>query len=67
MGHGFKRQNLVKTIIAMAESLNLITVAEGIETSEQLCYLKGMGCQLGQGYIFSRPLTVENIEKLLEK
>ena len=67
LGHGFKRQNLVKTIIAMAESLNLITVAEGIETSEQLCYLKGMGCQLGQGYIFSRPLTVENIEKLLEK
>lgn len=67
LGHGLKRQNLVKTIIAMAESLNLITVAEGIETSEQLCYLKGMGCQLGQGYIFSRPLTVENIEKLLKK
>lgn len=65
--HGLRRQNLVKSIIAMAQSLNLITVAEGIETSEQLCHLKGLGCQFGQGFIFSKPLKVEDIEKLLKE
>lgn len=62
---GLKRQNLVKSIIAMAKSLNLITVAEGIETAEQLHKLKGLGCQLGQGYIFSEPLSVADIEVML--
>lgn len=64
---GIKRQNLVKSIIAMAQSLNLITVAEGIETSEQLYHLKGLGCQLGQGFVFSKPLIVKDIEELLKK
>lgn len=64
---GSKRQNLVKTIIAMAENLNLVTVAEGIETNEQLSYLKGLGCHLGQGFIFSKPLNVEDIEELFKK
>ncbi len=62
---GARRQNLVKSIIAMAKSLNLVTVAEGIETCEQLCQLKGLGCQLGQGFIFSKPLTAADIESLL--
>jgi diguanylate cyclase (GGDEF)-like protein/PAS domain S-box-containing protein len=63
--NGLKRQNLVKSIIAMANSLNLITVAEGIETNEQLYQLKELGCKLGQGYIFSRPLCVADIEVML--
>ncbi len=62
----FKRQNLVKSIIAMAKSLNLLVVAEGIETNEQLLYLKNLGCQLGQGYLFSQPLNVEKMEYLLK-
>jgi len=57
-----KRQNLVKSIIAMANSLDLIVVAEGIETIEQLYYLKELGCQLGQGYLFSKPLPAKEIE-----
>lgn len=65
--NGLKRQNLVKSIIAMAKSLNLVTVAEGIETSEQLYQLKGLGCQLGQGYIFSKPLSVVDFEVLLNQ
>lgn len=60
-----KRQNLVKTIIAMAKNLDLMVVAEGIETEDQLNYLKELGCQLGQGYLFSRPLPVDEIEALL--
>lgn len=60
-----KRKSLVKSIIAMAESLDLMVVAEGIETIEQLSYLKELGCQLGQGYLFSKPIPVEMMEKLL--
>lgn len=62
-----KRQSLVKTIIAMANSLGLTVVAEGIETSEQLAYLRKNGCHLGQGYIFSKAIPAEEIEYLLEK
>lgn len=61
-----KKQNLVKTIIAMAKGLNLTVVAEGIETKEQLSYLKEIGCQLGQGYLVSKPLPVEEIDMLLD-
>ncbi|HHV97967.1 MAG TPA: EAL domain-containing protein [Clostridiaceae bacterium] len=60
-----KKQNLVKSIIAMARSLNLTVVAEGIETKEQLVYLKEFGCHLGQGYLLSKPLPVKEIEILL--
>ena len=61
-----RKQNLVKSIIAMADSLELTVVAEGIETKEQLDYLKDMGCQLGQGFICSKPMIAEEFEKLLE-
>ena len=59
-----KRQNLVKSIIAMARSLDLTVVAEGIETDKQLLCLQQLGCQLGQGYLFSRPLPPKEIEVL---
>ena len=49
----------------MAKSLGLTVVAEGIETEEQLSYLKELGCQLGQGYLFSKPLPSKGIETLL--
>ncbi|MDX9918342.1 MAG: bifunctional diguanylate cyclase/phosphodiesterase, partial [Gudongella sp.] len=57
-----RKQNLVKAIIAMAGSLNLQVVAEGIEEKEQLEYLKRFGCELGQGYLFSRPLQKDRFE-----
>ncbi len=50
---------IVKAIIGLAESLNLTVVAEGIETREQMQYLQSHRCQGGQGYYFSRPLTVK--------
>lgn len=47
---------IARTIVAMAKSLGLKTVAEGVETAEQLELLKNMGCDQIQGYFFSRPL-----------
>jgi EAL domain-containing protein (putative c-di-GMP-specific phosphodiesterase class I) len=56
---------LVHTIIALADSLGLRTVAEGIEDSEQLERLCDLGCELGQGYLFARPLAPEAATALL--
>lgn len=57
-----RKQNLVKAIIAMAGSLNLSVVAEGIEDEKQLSFLKKFGCELGQGYLFSKPLVKDKLE-----
>ncbi|ABR47647.1 diguanylate cyclase/phosphodiesterase with PAS/PAC and GAF sensor(s) [Alkaliphilus metalliredigens QYMF] len=62
---GHKKRNLVEAIIAMANSLDLVVVAEGIETVEQLLYLQEMGCQLGQGYLFSKPVDSSSFERFL--
>ncbi|WP_017299296.1 EAL domain-containing protein [Nodosilinea nodulosa] len=50
---------IVKAIISLATNLNLTVVAEGLETACQARYLKAHHCQGGQGYYFSRPLSVE--------
>ncbi|MBV6521326.1 MAG: hypothetical protein MNPFHGCM_01460 [Gemmatimonadaceae bacterium] len=56
---------LVRAIIALGESLNLRTVAEGVETEEQWRALTGLGCTMGQGYLFARPLPASEIPKLV--
>ena len=56
---------IVQTIIVLAKNLNLTTVAEGIETAEQLSYLRDIDCQYGQGYLFSKPLSCEAAEQLI--
>lgn len=57
---------LIKTIIAMAKSLGIRTVAEGIETEEHRRALLKMGCDYGQGYLFSKPLPAQDIPSYLE-
>ena len=52
-------------IIGMAHSLQLQVVAEGVETAEQLAFLRGHGCDQIQGYYFSRPLAATDLEALL--
>jgi diguanylate cyclase/phosphodiesterase len=47
--------NIIRLIIGMAKSLNMKTVAEGVETQEQLESLQALGCDLAQGYLFSKP------------
>jgi diguanylate cyclase (GGDEF)-like protein/PAS domain S-box-containing protein len=53
--------DLVKATIAMAHSLNLLVVAEGVETQEQLAILNRLGCDIAQGYYFSKPVPASNI------
>lgn len=60
-----KAKIIVKGIINMAKELNLITVAEGIETKEQVDFLKEIHCDEIQGYYFSKPIPIEEFEKLI--
>lgn len=56
---------IVRTVIALAKALNLKVVAEGIESIHQFHQLRILGCEFGQGYLFSKPLPVSDIERLL--
>lgn len=57
---------IVRTVIALAKALNLKVVAEGIESIHQYHQLRVLGCEYGQGYLFSKPLKVDDINRLLE-
>jgi diguanylate cyclase (GGDEF)-like protein/PAS domain S-box-containing protein len=59
--------SIVKSIIYFAHSLNLQVVAEGVETLEQVEFIKSCQCDMGQGYYFSMPVPSEEIEKILVK
>ena len=56
---------IVRTILALADSLDLAVVAEGVETTGQLEFLKRHGCKAFQGYLFGRPMPVEMLERAL--
>lgn len=56
---------IVRAIIGMAQSLNLTTVAEGIESREQASQLLSLGCSVGQGYYFAKPMPAESTFELL--
>lgn len=58
---------IVAAIINMAKSLGLKTIAEGVETSEQLAYLKEQQCDIIQGYYFSRPLDAKALQEFILK
>jgi EAL domain-containing protein (putative c-di-GMP-specific phosphodiesterase class I) len=59
--------SIVKTIITLAESLNLNVIAEGVETAAQREFLANAGCHAYQGYLYSRPLPIEKFEALVQE
>lgn len=59
-----KGQNIMRSIIGLAKQLKITTVVEGVETKEQVEFLKSVGCDHAQGYYYFRPLTIKNFEKI---
>ena len=59
--------NIVSAIIHLAQKLNISTVVEGVETNEQLKYLRSINVDEIQGYIYSKPVSVERITEMLKK
>ncbi len=58
---------IARTIVALANSLGLSVIAEGVETEAQRAFLDGLGCHANQGYLFSRPMPVAALEKHMQK
>jgi diguanylate cyclase (GGDEF)-like protein len=56
---------LVRSVVSMADALDLVCVAEGIETLEQLALVRSHGCRLGQGFLLDRPMNGDAFEQLL--
>lgn len=66
-GEDSRGSSVLDGIVRMAKVLNMRVVAEGVETAEQLNFLKNTGCDWIQGYYFSKPLPLEDYRKLLGK
>jgi diguanylate cyclase (GGDEF)-like protein len=62
-----RSRRLVSIIISIARTFNMVTVAEGVETQEQLDVLWHLGCEQSQGYLHSRPLSTAQFSTLLER
>jgi predicted signal transduction protein with EAL and GGDEF domain len=58
---------IARTIMPLAQHLGLDVVAEGVETVEQALLLRELQCKYAQGFLFSRPLAAEDVQKLLAK
>jgi EAL domain-containing protein (putative c-di-GMP-specific phosphodiesterase class I) len=63
--HDATDRQIVITLISLANSLNFESVAEGIETEEQAAFLIKQGCGSGQGYLFGKAVSAEEMEVLM--
>ena len=61
-----KHQAVLSSIVNLAKQIDLIVIAEGVETKEQGDYLRDLGCDQAQGYYYSKPITEADYKKLLE-
>jgi diguanylate cyclase (GGDEF)-like protein/PAS domain S-box-containing protein len=62
---GSKDGAILEAVIGLARGLGMTAIAEGVESAEQLARLREMGCEMGQGYYFTRPLSSEAVSALL--
>ena len=66
MENGSENGEIVRTIVALAKTLGMNVIAEGIETIHQIHQLRILGCEYGQGYLFSRPVPVDEAGQIIQ-
>jgi diguanylate cyclase (GGDEF)-like protein len=67
IGENGEHSEIVRTIVALANNLGMLVIAEGVETAAQLAVLQAVECDLVQGYLFGAPLTAEEIGAMLSE
>jgi diguanylate cyclase (GGDEF)-like protein len=67
IGQGSGNEKITDAIISLARSLQLETVAEGVETTEQVDFLVTHGCHVAQGFLFGKPMDAEAVEPMLDE
>jgi EAL domain-containing protein (putative c-di-GMP-specific phosphodiesterase class I) len=67
MSSSRESEQIVRTVLLLAQALSMSTIAEGIEDSTQAEVLRALRCESGQGYFFSRPLPAEQATALLNQ
>ncbi len=67
LGNGVEDDAIVEAIITLAKTMRLDITGEGIETPDQLHRLQALGCDLGQGYLFAKPLTASDVTDILSR
>ena len=58
---------VIANTVAMAKELNIKTIAEGVEEMEQVEFLKKIGCDVVQGYVFSKPMPLMEFDEMVKK
>jgi EAL domain-containing protein (putative c-di-GMP-specific phosphodiesterase class I) len=67
LGRDLEDSAIVAALVSLADTLGLITVAEGVETAVQRDALLDLGCSRAQGYFFARPVATDEAERLLDR
>lgn len=62
-----RQKDIIVSLIEMSKKLEMISVAEGVESKTQAAFLKENNCDLIQGYVYSRPVPVEEFERVKEQ
>ena len=65
LSHASDKAELARTIVRLGQSLQLVTVAEGVEDSAQFLALRRMGCDVGQGCYFGKPMEAGDMDRLV--
>lgn len=63
LGYNITNEIIMKNVVCMCKDLQIKTIAEGVETPEQEEILKNMDCDIGQGYLYSKPISIKEFEK----